>query len=55
MLHKKLKQAGNSWSIDIPKSFLESLNINPILHEMSIILEGDSIKLKKYKEENDKS
>lgn len=54
MLHKKLRQAGNSWSIVIPKSFLESLNINPVLDEMSITLDGDTIKLKKYKENEDK-
>lgn len=54
MLHKKLRQAGNSWSIVIPKAFLESLNINPVLDEMSITIEGDSIKLQKYKEEKNK-
>ena len=54
MLHKKLRQTGNSWGVVIPKAFLESVNINPILDEISLEIEGDAIKLRKYREEKDK-
>ena len=54
MLHKKLRQTGNSWGVVIPKAFLESVNINPVLDEVSIEIEGDTIKLKKYKKDKDK-
>lgn len=54
MLHKKLRQLGNSWGIVIPKAILQAMNINPVLDEMSITIEGDTIKLKKYKEEDNK-
>lgn len=54
MLHKKLRQTGNSWGVVIPKAFLESVNINPVLDEVSIEIESDTIKLKKYKKDKDK-
>lgn len=54
MLHKKFRQLGNSWGIVIPKAIIQAMNINPVLDEISITIEGDSIKLKKYKQENDK-
>ena len=54
MLHKKFRQLGNSWGIVIPKAIIQAMNINPVLDEISITIEGDSIKLKKYREENDK-
>lgn len=52
MFHKKLRQAGGSWSIVIPKVILEAMNINPVLDKLSITMENDTIKLKKYKKEN---
>ena len=54
MLHKKFREAGASWSIIIPKAILQAMNINPVLDEMSIEIEGDAIKLKKYREEKEK-
>ena len=54
ILHKKFRQLGNSWGIVIPKAIIQAMNINPVLDEISITIEGDSIKLKKYREENDK-
>lgn len=52
MFHKKLRQAGGSWSIVIPKVILEAMNINPVLDELSITLDDDTIKLKKYKKQD---
>lgn len=54
MLHKKFRQLGNSWGIVIPKAIIQAMNINPVLDEMSITIEDDTIKLKKYKENEDK-
>ena len=54
MLHKKFREAGASWSIIIPKAILQAMNINPVLDEISIEIEGDAIKLKKYREEKEK-
>lgn len=51
MLHKKLRQMGNSWGIIIPKALLEAMNINPVIDDVSITIENDEIKLKKYKPE----
>ena len=54
MIHKKLRQSGNSWALVIPKVILEAMNINPVLNEICIEIEGDAIKLRKYREEKDK-
>lgn len=54
MLHKKFRQLGNSWGIVIPKAIIQAMNINPVLDEMSITIDGDTIKLKKYKENDNK-
>ncbi len=40
---------GNSWGIILPKAILEALGINPMLHELSLEIEPDGIKLKKVK------
>lgn len=49
MIHKKLRQLGNSWGVVIPKAILEALNINPVIYEISISIENNSIKIDKYK------
>lgn len=49
MIHKKLRQLGNSWGVVIPKAILEALNINPVIDEISISIENNSIKIDKYK------
>lgn len=41
---------GNSWGLILPKALLEVMDINPVIHEVSITVENDEIKLKKYKE-----
>ena len=53
MLHKKMRETGGSWSIIIPKAILQAMNINPVLDEISIEIEGDAIKLRKYKGEKE--
>lgn len=49
MIHKKLREIGNSWGMVIPKAILEGLRINPVLDEVSLHIENDSIVIKKYK------
>ena len=44
-----LRQLGNSWGVVIPKAILEALNINPVIDEISISIENNSIKIDKYK------
>lgn len=51
MIHKKLREIGNSWGVVIPKAILEGLRINPVLDEVSLHIENDSIVIKKYKKE----
>lgn len=53
MIHKKLHEIGNSWGVVIPKAILEGLRINPVLDEVSLHIENDSIVIKKYKKEED--
>lgn len=53
MIHKKLRKIGNSWGVVIPKAILEGLRINPVLDEVSLHIENDSIVIKKYKKEED--
>lgn len=53
MIHKKLREIGNSWGMVIPKAILEGLRINPVLDEVSLHIENDSIVIKKYKKEED--
>ncbi len=53
MIHKKLREIGNSWGVVIPKAILEGLRINPVLDEVSLHIENDSIVIKKYKKEED--
>lgn len=54
MIHKKLREIGNSWGVVIPKAILEGLRINPVLDEVSLYIENDSILIKKYKKEDEK-
>lgn len=51
MIHKKLRQMGNSWGLIIPETLPEVMNINPVLDEIGITIENDEIKLKKYKQD----
>lgn len=51
MIKKKLRQIGNSWGVILPKAILEGLSINPVNDEVNIIIENDSIKIKKSKKE----
>jgi len=44
---------GNSWGIILPKIILESLKINPVLHDIGLEIEPDCIKLKKLKREDE--
>lgn len=53
MMHKKLRQLGNSWGLVIPKAILEGLRINPVLDEVSLYIENDSVVIKKYKKEDE--
>ena len=53
MIHNKLREIGNSWGVVIPKAILEGLRINPVLDEVSLHIENDSIVIKKYKKEED--
>lgn len=53
MIHKKLREIGNSWGVVIPKAILEGFRINPVLDEVSLHIENDSIVIKKYKKEED--
>lgn len=55
MIHKKLRNIGNSWGLIIPKALLYGLNINPVLNEVSITIENDAIVIKKYKKNDDMS
>ncbi len=55
MIHKKLRQLGNSWGLVIPKAILEGLRINPVLDEVSLYIENDSVVIKKYKKENEET
>lgn len=55
MMHKKLRQLGNSWGLVIPKAILEGLRINPVLDEISLYIENDSVVIKKYKKENEET
>ena len=52
MIVKKLSKNGNSWSILLPKSLLEGFNINSVLDKVSLEIEPDGIKIKKYKEKD---
>lgn len=54
MIHKKLREIGNSWGVVIPKAILEGLRINPVLDEVPLYIENDSIVIKKYKKEDEK-
>ena len=54
MIHKRLREIGNSWGVVIPKAILEGLRINPVLDEVSLYIENDSIVIKKYKKEDEK-
>ena len=51
MIIKKIISIGSSWGVIIPKSILDGFNINPIIDKVSIEIEPDGIKIKKY---NDK-
>lgn len=53
MIHKRLREIGNSWGVVIPKAILEGLRINPVLDEVSLYIENDSIVIKKYKKEDE--
>lgn len=53
MKHKKLRQLGNSWGIVIPKAILEGLRINPVLDEVSLHIENDSVVIRKYRNEDE--
>jgi len=43
---------GGSWGLVIPKIILESLGVNPLLDEVTLIMEPDGLKIKKRKKEN---
>ena len=47
MFHKKLRTMGGSWGLVIPKMILEALGINPVLDEVTLIMEPDGLKIKK--------
>lgn len=53
MKHKKLRQLGNSWGLVIPKAILEGLRINPVLDEVSLYIENDSVVIRKYRKEDE--
>lgn len=53
MIHKRLREIGNSWGVVIPKAILEGLRINPVLDEVSLYIENDSIVIKKYKKDDE--
>ena len=55
MIHKKLRQLGNSWGIVLPKVLLQALNINPVIDEISISIENNSIKISRYDAEKDEN
>lgn len=52
MILKKLRSLGGSWCVIIPKSILDGFNINPVLDKVSLEIEPDGIKIKKYKEKD---
>jgi len=41
---------GGSWGLIIPKMILEELGINPVLDEVTLIMEPDGLKIKKRTE-----
>jgi len=53
MIHKRLREIGNSWGIVIPKAILEGLRINPVLDEVSLHIENDSVVIRKYRKEDE--
>lgn len=53
MIHKKLREIGNSWGVVIPKAILEGLRINPVLDEVSLYIENDSVVIRKYRKEDE--
>jgi antitoxin component of MazEF toxin-antitoxin module len=52
MIRRKFRQIGNSWGIILPRMILESLKINPVLHDLDLEIENDRIILKKLKRED---
>ncbi len=53
MIKKKIVQVGgNSFGVILPKAILDALGINPVLDQLSLELENDTIKLKKVKRED---
>jgi hypothetical protein len=50
-MHKRFVTSGNSWALIIPKPLLELLKINPVLDEVELIVEGEELRIKKYKGE----
>ena len=50
-MHKKLRTIGNSWGLIIPLSILELLKINPVLDEVELIVEKETLTIKKYQKD----
>lgn len=50
-MHKKLSQIGSSWGIILPKALIELIKVNPVKDEIEIVVVGDEIRIKKYREE----
>ncbi len=47
MIKKKFTPIGNSWGIIIPKAILEGLSINPVLDEVALKIDNNTIKIEK--------
>lgn len=48
---RRLQKAGNGWAIFLPKPLLELLKVNPETDKVELEFEGDTLKVKKHKEE----
>lgn len=47
MIKKKFTAIGNSWGIIIPKAILEGLSINPVIDEVALKIDNNTIKIEK--------
>ena len=45
---RKLSRSGNGWSLFMPKTIIELLNINPETDSIEMSVENDVLKIKKY-------
>ena len=50
-MKKKLSKSGNGWSLFMPKTIIELLDINPEQDHVELEIENKVLKIKKHKTE----